>query len=163
MIEATTDELLEYLVQVVERAERYGASVESPDEEVVAWGRDGGDLIMDLLVYPPVSRTSKPVEIGLQERWRALGRERWELAEYGYELRDHELDYRRAFHRHDVEDFVHSFGIATHEHCEATMGHPACGHYAGEPCRGALDGLERLYVVWTEGRRPDCSRLRCLE
>jgi hypothetical protein len=163
LIEATTDELLAYLADVVDRAERYGATVQPPDSETVAWFRDGEELVMDLLVYPPVSRRSKGVEITLQERWRPRSPDRWELAEYGYELRNYELDYRRAFHQHDVEQLVRASGVAAHEHCEATIGHAACGHYGGEPCRGALDGLERLYVIWTEGTKPDCARLRCLE
>jgi hypothetical protein len=163
LIEATTDELLAYLADVVERAERYGATVQPPDRETVAWLRGGDDLIMDLLVYPPVGRRSRGVEITLQERWRPRSPDRWELTEYGYELRNQELDYRRAFHQHDVEHFVRAFGVVVHEHCEASMGNAACGHYGGEPCRGALDGLERLYVVWTGGTKPDCARLRCLE
>jgi hypothetical protein len=65
--------------------------------------------------------------------------------------------------RHDVNAFVRTCGVATHEHCEATMGNPACGHYlANPPCRGALDGFDRLYGVWLSGTKPDCSQLRCL-
>lgn len=49
MIEATTDEILDYLADVIERAERFGATVLPPnDAETVAWERDGDDLFMDL-------------------------------------------------------------------------------------------------------------------
>lgn len=164
MIEATTEELLDYLADVIERAERFGATVLPPnDRETVAWERDGDELSMDLVVHPPVGSRSRLVEIALRERWRAVGGDRWELAEYGYELRDHELDCRRALHRHDVDRFVRTWDVATHEHCEATMGHAVCGHYAASPCRGALDGFDRLYELWLTGTKPDCSRLRCLE
>ena len=163
MIEATTGELLDYLADVIERAERYGAIVAPPNDAAeVEWRRDGSDLLMNLEVRPPLDRRTR-VEIKLAERWRPIGRDRWELAEYGYELRDFGLDYRRALHQHDVGPFVRRFGVATHEHCEAAMGREACSHYAGVPCEGAIDGLERLYVIWTSGRKPDCSQLRCLE
>ena len=164
MIEATTDELLDYLADVIERAERFGATVLPPnDAETVSWERDGDEVFMDLAIHPPVGRRSRLVEIVLRERWRAVGRERWLLAEYGYELRDHELAYRRALHRHDVDDFVRTHGVATHEHCEATIGSPACDHYqADSRSRGALDGFDRLYGLWLTGIKPDCSQLRCL-
>jgi hypothetical protein len=164
VIEATAEDLLDYLANVIERAERLGATVLPPnDAETVAWERHGDELVMDLVVRPPVGSRSRLVEMVLQERWRAVGGDRWELAEYGYELRDHELDYRRAFHRHDVDHFVRGCGVATHEHCEATMGRPACSHYmAIPPCLGALDGFDRLYGVWLAGTKPDCSQLRCL-
>ena len=84
------------------------------------------------------------------------------LVEYGYELRHLELDYRRALHRHDVEYFVRTFDVATHEHREAAMGVAACGHYAGEPVSGAIDGFRRLYNAWLSNAIPDCSQLRCL-
>ncbi len=163
MIEESTDELLDYLADVIERAERFGATVMPPhDAETVAWEHDDDELAMDLAIHPPVATRSRLVEITLRERWRAIAGGRWELADYAYELRDDELDYRRALHRHDVDHLVRACGVATHEHCEATMGHPMCGHYEANPCRGALDGFERLYGVWLTGTKPDCSQLRCL-
>ncbi len=162
MITASTGELLGYLADVIAEAERYGATVLPPDDgDEVVWARDGDDLVMDVACRLPVDRGSAPVDLVLQERWRPHGRD-WRMAEYGYELRHHQLDYRRALHRHDEEYFVRTHGVATHEHCESTMGHEACGHYAGEPVRGALDGLFRLYNVWLSGQKPDCSTLRCL-
>ena len=163
MIEATTAELLDYFADVIERAERYGAVVEPPyDALEVEWRRSGEHLLMDLDVRPRFDRPTS-VQITLRERWQPIGQDRWELAEYGYELRDFELDYRRALHQHDSDYFVRRFGVATHEHCEAVMSSETCGHYAGAACYGAVDGLERLYVVWTSGQKPDCSRMRCLE
>ncbi|MBF6606710.1 MAG: hypothetical protein IVW53_14160 [Chloroflexi bacterium] len=116
---------------------------------------------MDLAVQPPAGSRSRLVEIALRERWHVVQGDRWELAEYAYELRHDGLDYRRALHRHDVDHFVRTYGVATHEHCEATTGNPACGHYMANPCRGALDGFDRLYDLWLTGTKPDCSQLRC--
>jgi hypothetical protein len=152
VITASTGELLGYLADVIAEAERYGATVLPPDDgDEVVWANDGDGLVMDVA----------PVDLVLQERWRPHGRD-WLMAEYGYELRHHQLGFRRALHRHDEEYFVRTHGVATHEHCESTMGHETCGHYAGEPMRGALDGLMRLYSVWLTGRKPDCSTPRCL-
>ena len=163
MIEATTAELLDYLADVIERAERYGAIVQPPyDTPEVEWARAGGKLQMEIEIRPPVGRGAR-VEITLAESWRPIGPDRWELDAYAYELRDFELDYRRALHQHHRDDFVRFFGVATHEHCESVMGRPTCDHYAGVPCRDARDGLERLYVIWTAGAKPDCSQMRCIE
>jgi hypothetical protein len=163
VILATTNELLGYLADVIERAERYGATVAPPyGAPDVEWTRSGNDLLMDLDIRP-LARRQATVQITLRERWRPAGSDRWELAEYGYEVRDYELDYRRALHQHDVDYFVRRFGVASHEHCEAAIGRETCGHYAGTLCYGALDGLERLYVIWTTGTRPDCSQMRCLQ
>jgi hypothetical protein len=163
VIEATTGELLGYLADVIEHGERYGAIVAPPyDAPEVEWTREGERLAMNVEIHPPAGRRAR-VQITLAERWRPIGADRWELDEYAYELRDFGLDYRRALHQHDRDDFVRFFGVATHEHCEAVLGRPRCDHYAGVPCRDASDGLDRLYVIWTAGTKPDCSQLRCLK
>ncbi len=79
-----------------------------------------------------------------------------------YEIRHHELGYRRAFHRHDAERFLRAFDVATHEHCEATLGHAACSHYFGDPVVDATDGFRRIYELWLTDEKPDCSILPCL-
>jgi len=164
VIVATTDDLLGYLADVVERAERYAATILPPaDADAIAWRRQGETLAMDLEMRLPADPHSRPVELVLRERWRSSGRDRWDLAEYAYELHHHELDYRRALHRHDEAYFIRTFGVVTHEHCESPMGHPTCGHHAGDPVPEAMTGFLRLYDIWLTGRRPDCSALRCLE
>ena len=168
MIAASTDELLAYLADLIETAERFGATVLAPDDPDVAWEQDGDDLVLDLATRLPAHRRSRDVDLVLQERWSPGTRDAqgaqgaWILAEYGYELHHRELDYRWALHRHDVEYFVRTHDVATHEHCEATMGHAVCGHYSGEPVSGAIDGFRRLYNVWLSNAKPDCSLLRCL-
>ncbi|NJD29071.1 MAG: hypothetical protein FIA92_12350 [Chloroflexi bacterium] len=88
---------------------------------------------------------------------------RYERSDYAFELFHRELDYRRAFHRHDAEHFVRAFDVATHDHCETTIGHAPCEHYAGEPVADARQGLLRLYTLWLTNEKPDCSTLRCLD
>ena len=162
MIAESTEALLAYLADLIETAERYGATILPPDDgEEASWERDRADLVMELEMGLPATRRSRPAEIALAERWGPGGRDQWVLVEYAYELRHHELDYRRALHRHDVDHFVRAFGVATHEHCEVPMGHAVCGHYAGEPPRGAIDGFLRLLDLWLSGERPRCSNLRC--
>lgn len=164
MITATTDDLLTYLSDVIETAERFGATVLPPNDAAdVGWDQDDESLVMDLATRLPVARRSQYVDLVLRERWRPAGEDRWALDEYDYELRHHELDYRRALHRHDVDYFVRTYDVATHEHCEATMGQVVCGHYAGDPVSGALDGFMRLYDVWLENAKPDCLSRRTSE
>lgn len=164
MSQATRDELLTYLANLVEHLERFAVTVLPPDEgEHISLGREtDGSLAIDLSARLPVSRRSIDVDLSIFERWRPMRSGEWELAEYAYELLDHGASYRRAFHRHDVDAFVRAYGRATHEHCEATLGLVICGHYAGIPVEDAFDGSERLYGTWLAGERPDCSALTCL-
>jgi hypothetical protein len=162
VISGTTDELLTYLADLIEIVERFGAVVLPPyDADDVAWQQDGPELTFELATRLPVDRRSREVDLVFTERWRPGGR-KWELAEFAYELRHHQLDYRRALHRHDEAQFVKRFDVATHEHCETPMGLAACGHYFGEPVTGAIDGFYRLYGIWLSGQQPDCSELHCL-
>ena len=161
---ATTDRLLDYLADLVERIERYGAMVLQTNDDELGWGNDDrGDLLMDVRARPPLTVRSRSVQLTFQERWEPVGRDTWFRREYSYELRDHVRDYRRAFHRHDEARFVRTFDVVTHEHCEAPMGRAACAHYYCAPVASAMDALERLYDVWLTGAIPDCSALRCLD
>lgn len=164
MIGASTEELLDYLAELLERMERFAVTAIAGDgDEEIGWPQDeAGRLVMDVYGHLLAEPHAEPAELVLQERWHPEGHGAWRLGEYGYELRHRSLDYRRAFHHHDEEHFVRAFGVATHEHCESTMGRAACDHYAGEPVRGAIEGFERLYAIWLTGEPPDCSTLRCL-
>lgn len=106
--------------------------------------------------------TSRGADLELFERWQLIGRDQWACAEYKYELRQHAVGYRRALHRHDEDHFVRLHGVVTHEHCEATMGVMACGHYYGHPVADAFDGFRRLYDLWLMDQAPDCLALTCL-
>lgn len=164
MTSATTGDLLGYLADLVERLERYAVTVLPPDDgDEITLGREAtGDLVIDLETRLPVPPRTADVVLDLFERWSPAGLDRWSRIDYRYELRHHELGYRRAFHRHDTASFVRLYDVATHEHCESTIGLATCEHYYGEPVADAFDGFERLYELWLADRTPDCSNLRCL-
>jgi hypothetical protein len=161
---ASTNELLGYLADLVEELERYAVTLLRPDDsDGITLGREpDGSLVLDLEGRLPMSRRSRDVELELFERWQLTGRDQWACVEYTYELRHHEIGYRRALHRHDEDYFVRMHGVATHEHCEATMGVDVCGHYYGHPVAGAFDGFRRLYDTWLTDQKPDCLALTCL-
>jgi hypothetical protein len=162
---ASTDQLLSYLADLVEELERFAVTLLSPDDrdEIILGREPDGSLAVDLQGRLPVSRRSQEVVLELFERWRPTGPDEWACVEYQYELRHHEMQYRRAFHRHDVDRFVRAHAVATHEHCEMTLGVEVCGHYFGEPMSDAFDGFHRLYELWLSGQAPDCAALVCLD
>lgn len=161
---ASANELLAYLADLVEELERYGVILLPPDDrDEITLGQDpDGRLVIDLEGRFLTSRRSRDVDLELFERWQLTGRDQWICVEYRYELRHHELGYRRAFHRHAEEAFVRLHGVATHEHCEATLGVEVCGHYFGRPVTDAFDGFRRLYDAWLSDQKPDCLALICL-
>jgi hypothetical protein len=161
---ATEDALLTYFADLVETIERFAVTVLPPnDADEISLGReDDGALVVDLECRPPVSRRSANVRINIFERWRPGLRDRYERVDYKFEILHDERQYRRAFHRHDAEQFLHAFDVATHEDCEATLGVAVCNHYFGEPVVDAEDGFMRLYELWLSDEKPDCSGLPCL-
>ena len=161
---ASADELLAYLADLVGELERFAVVVLPPDngDEVTLGQEADSSLVVDLAGRLPVSPRSRDVDLELFERWRSTGPDEWTCVEYRHELRDHEIGYRRAFHRHDEGHFVRMHGVATHEHCEVTMGVEVCGHYHGLPVADAFEGFRRLYDTWLTDRAPDCLGLRCL-
>lgn len=161
---ASASDLITYVADLVEELNRYAVTLLPPnDSDEIELGDVGdGSLIVELAGQLPASPRSKNVDLELFERWREI-EGAWTCVEYTYELRHHALAYRRAFHRHHEEDFVRLRGVATHEHCEATMGVEVCGHYAGQPVLGAFDAFRRLYDVWLLDDKPDCRALVCLD
>jgi hypothetical protein len=161
---ASTNELLGYLADLVEELERYAVTLLPPgDADEITLGREpDGSLVVDLEGRLPMSRRSRDVELSLFERWELTGRDQWACVEYAYEFRHHEIGYRRALHRHDEDYFVRMYGVATHEHCEATMGVEVCRHYYGHPVADAFDGFRRLYDTWLTDQKPGCLALTCL-
>lgn len=161
---ASTNDLLAYLADLIVELERYAVTLLPPDDsdEITLGQEPDGSTVIDLEGRLPNSRRSKDVGLDLFERWQRFGGNEWLCVEYRYELRNHQIGYRRAFHRHDEEYFVRMYGVATHEHCEATMGVEVCGHYSGQPVSDAFDAFRRLYDTWLTDRRPDCLALNCL-
>ena len=164
MTVAASDDLITYLADLVERLDRFAVTLLPPNVgDEVELGREGdGSLVIDLEARLPVARRSPDVELDLFERWTPVGHDAFERTAYRFELRDRDLGHRRAYHRHDVDHFVRSFDVATHEHCETPIGVSACNHYHGPPVVDAFDAFDRLYDLWLTGTTPDCSALRCL-
>jgi hypothetical protein len=162
---ATKDDLLTYLADLVGEIERFAVTVQPPnDRHDIELGREeDGSLVVDLECRPPHPRRSADVLMEIFERWRPLGAGRYDRVDYKFELRHGELNYRRAFHRHDSEHFLRAYDVVTHEHCEATMGVVVCSHYHGEPVADATQGFNRLYELWLADEKPDCSALLCLD
>lgn len=162
---ASTDDLVAYLGDLVEELERYAVTLLPPaDRDEITLGRDpSGSLVIDLRGRLPTARRSREVDLELFERWQPVGRKELACVEYAYELRHHEIGYRRAFHRHDEDYFVRMHGVVTHEHCESTLGVAVCSHYHGPPLADAFDGFRRLYATWLTGERPDCLGLTCID
>lgn len=161
---ASKSELLAYLADLVEELERYAVTLLPPDDrDEITLGQDrDGSLVVDLEGRLPMSRRSRDADLELFERWQLIGQDQWACVEYKYELRHHDIGYRRAFHRHDEDHFVRMYGVATHEHCDATMGVEACGHYYGQPVVDAFDAFRRLFDTWLTDQKPDCLALICL-
>lgn len=161
---ASTSELLTYLADLVEELERYAVTLLPPDDrdEITLKRERDGSLVIDLEGRLPMPHRSRTADLQLFERWQLIGRDDWSCVEYKYELRHHEIGYRRALHRHDEDYFVRTFGVATHEHCEATIGAEACGHYQGQPVADAFDAFRRLFETWLTDQKPDCRALTCL-
>lgn len=161
---ATEDALLSYFADLIEQIERFAVTVLPPnDSDDISLGREGdGALVIDLECRPPLSRRSADVLMEVAERWRPTGDDRFERVDYKFEIRHDELKYRRAFHRHDVQHFLRAYDVATHEHCEATIGVVSCRHYFGEPIIDAEAGFMRLYELWLSDEKPDCSMLPSL-
>jgi hypothetical protein len=156
------DDLASHLIEIVEWGDRFAISWIAVDEELVLGRESGGALVVDLEGRLPTKPRAQPVALDVFERWEPAPGGGYERGEYKFELQSHELDYRRALHAHDADYFIREFQVATHEHCESTMGVVACSHYFGFPVGHAIDGMSRLYDIWLTGDKPDCSALRCL-
>jgi hypothetical protein len=154
--------LEDYLANVAELLERYGAVVD-PDVEPVIFASPSGarwfELRAALWDGPVPSRST----VELREVWQPAGEDGYERSEYEYELLDGRHDYRRAFHLHDRDAFVRRFSVVVHEHCERPIGSWPCDHYAGMPIRDAFAAVELVVAAWVDPNEPDCSSLTCLD
>lgn len=149
-----------YLSEVAELMERFGI-VLAEDELVIGEGPDGHRTFA-LRGFLPEGRRPPRSILELRERWRPVGADAFERAEYAYELLDRERSVRRAFHLHDADVFVRRFQVVVHEHCEQPIGRSVCDHHEGSPVKDGFAAVLLLVDAWT-GDRPDCSALPCLE
>lgn len=121
---------------------------------------DNGRLSFRITASLPDSGIPDRALVSIGERWASVGDE-CERFEYGYDLVDHPRHRRRAFHRHDAEQFLAAYDVAVHEHCEEVLGAPTCDHYAGDPVLDAYRGIDLLMRAWTD-EPLGCSELGCL-
>lgn len=103
----------------------------------------------------------RPAAMVLTEVWLPIAPDRYRRTEYAYDLVDHPNARRRAFHAHDRSHFAGEFDTVTHEHCEESLGSPACEHYIGTPL-DAYEAIRRLSVLWGHHGPFGCDQLRCM-
>ena len=122
---------------------------------------DDGSYGFEFEAALPGTVTPKPTTIKLVETWEPVGRGNYAIAEYDYDLIEYPLNRRRAFHRHDEVDFLRSFGVAVHEHCEEVLKKPVCKHYMGLPI-DAYEAVRRFTTLWGQPTGLGCAGLRCM-
>lgn len=159
----TSDGLDAYVADLAELAERYGITLDLPEDGTLAVEieRDGSRRFQ-LVGFLPDGRQPPKAVADVRERWRPGSDDLLERSGYRYELIDHERDHRRAFHRHDDRAFERRFGVVVHEHCESPIGDAPCPHMFGPPVRDGCQAIVTLMSTWV-GDPPDCRTLRCLE
>ena len=154
---ATIPELQAYLGDLSAILWNFGAEFPCPTLDPYDDGSHG--FVISALL--PGSATPKPALIKLMETWEPSREGQYALAEYDYDFIEHPLDRRRAYHRHDAEDFLREFGVAVHEHCEEVLGRPARDHYMGLPVDG-YEAIRRFTILWGQPGPLGCSTLRCI-
>jgi hypothetical protein len=122
---------------------------------------DSGEIGFELAAELPGSFDPKPAVITAQEIWTPAAGGRYERAEYAYDLIDHPANRRRAFHIHDVPEYLGRLGVTAHEHCEEVLGKPTCDHYLGLPLYSGYERLNALLACWSDPGPLGCARLRC--
>ncbi len=151
-------QLARYLGELTVYLRNFGAIL--PEPEIDPY--DSGEIGFDFEATLPGPDEPKPALIAVGEIWSPVGHESYERAEYRYELIEHPLNRRRAFHMHDTDEFRSRAGVLVHEHCEEILGHPTCAHYFGLPVGSGYDALNALLSLWGQPGPMGCSRLRCM-
>lgn len=154
---ATRSHLVRHAADLATRLWTMGADL---DGDPVMTVKDDGTMTFRMDASLPDSGIPDRALLTVREEWRSIGRE-FERVAYAYELIDHPRRRRRAFHRHDTDRFLAVHDVAVHEHCEETLGLPACDHYAGDPVPDGYRGIELLLLAWTD-EPLGCNGLRCL-
>jgi hypothetical protein len=159
----TRARLNEYLARLAKKTWTIGADLRS-GQPTLARDPRRGLIELALTAVLPGAGVLRPAELTIRERW-ALAGDGWERVGYLYELDDHEMNRRRAYHWHDPEVFTRRFQVVVHEHCEEIMGIAACRHYAGFPVENGHVGIDLLLAAWAlaPGESLGCDRLVCLE
>jgi hypothetical protein len=121
----------------------------------------GTSVVVSVTAHLPGPTFPAPTEVVLHEVWEPVTDSGYRRVEYAYDLIDHPLGRRRAFHAHDVPHFIAEFDVLTHEHCEERLGAPACEHYFGLPV-DAYDAVRRFTTIWGQPGPLGCDDLRCM-
>jgi hypothetical protein len=154
---ATLLELQVHLGRLAVILWNYGAEFPQPTLDPYEDGSYGFEFEAAL----PGTAVGKPATIKMAEAWEPARNSAYIIAEYGYDFIEYPLSRRRAFHRHDEDDFLGKFGVAVHEHCEEVLGKPTCEHYMGLPVN-AYEAVQRFATLWGQPTPLGCAALRCV-
>jgi len=154
--------LEDYVADVVELLERYGALVDEDPQPFINASPSGARWF-EVRAGLPDGRAPSRTAVWIREAWQPVAADAWERREYEYELLDRDRNSRRAFHLHDRDVFARVFDVVVHEHCEQPIGMSSCDHYAGQPVRDAFAGVDLLVGTWVDPGEPDCGALTCLD
>ena len=154
---ASLDQLRRYLGGLTVYLRTFGATLPEPTLDRYETGEVGFELTAGL----PGSDRPRSAVLRVGEIWEPGG-DGFDRVEYRYDLIDHPMDRRRAFHSHDTAVFARRFGVLVHEHCEEVLGRPACHHYHGIPIANGYDALERLLGTWGQPGPLGCADLPCI-
>jgi len=154
--------LEDHVAHVIELMERLGAVLEAAEDTCIH-ELPNGVRWYALEASLPGADAAGASTLVVRERWHRVAGDLFERTEYEYELRDHQRDFRRAFHLHDPDWFVDRHQVVVHEHCERPIGVAPCAHIEGSPVRDAFAGVMRLIGIWTDPELPECAALPCLD
>ena len=122
---------------------------------------ESGEIGFELTAELSGSVDPRAAVVTAREIWGPVGAGRFQRAEYAYDLIDYPANRRRAFHMHDVPEYLARLGVTAHEHCEEVLGKPTCDHYLGLPVYSGYEGLNTLLACWSDPGPLGCARLRC--
>lgn len=154
---ATVAQLRQHLGTLATILWNYGATFPTPTLD----DYQSGEVGFELTAVLPGADLPNAAKIKLAEVWAPARPGEFRLHEYAYDLVEHPLDRRRAFHRHDEDHFLREFGVAVHEHCEDQLGRPRCEHYFGLPI-DAYEAIRRITSLWGQPAALGCAQLRCM-
>ena len=156
---ATVEDVEDHLGTLAVILWNYGAEFPVPTlDEYANTGNLGFLFSADL----PGDGLPEPATIKLSEIWVPGDRARdFDRTEYEYDFVERARNRRRAFHSTHRDFYARHFGVLVHEHCEETIGTPACGHYYGLPVT-AYEAIARFTAIWGQPGPLGCAELRCM-
>jgi hypothetical protein len=137
---------------------RYGA--ESADPRLDPY--DSGERAFTVSAALPGPAQPDAAEIRLAEVWRQVRPDDFRLDRYSYEFIERPLQRRRAFHRHDVPQFLEEYTVTVHEHCEEVLGQAVCEHHYGLPI-DAYEAIHEFVVMWGQPGPLGCAERKCMD